>query len=245
MTENHGHSPLAQFEIHPIFDFKMGSFDLSFTNASLFMVLATSCIIFFMMGATRYRAMIPGRLQCAAEMLYEFIAGMIMENVGKDGLKFFPLIFSAFMFILFCNLLGMTPYSFTATSHIAVTFALAATLFLIVTLYGIVRHGTHFFALFVPEGVPSWIMPLIVPIELVSYIVRPVSLSIRLAANMIAGHVLLKIFAGFVVTLGVWGIFPQAFLVMFIGFEIFIACLQAYIFTMLLCIYLNDAVNLH
>ena len=245
MTEHHGHNPLAQFEIHPIFDFKMGGIDLSFTNASLFMVLAVSGIIFFMLGATRYRSLIPGRWQCMAEMIYEFIAGMLMENVGSDGLKFFPLIFSSFMFILFCNLLGMMPYSFTATSHIAVTFALAGGLFVIVTLFGLFRHGLHFFSLFAPQGVPAWIMPVIVPIELVSYLVRPVSLSIRLAANMIAGHVLLKIFAGFVLALGIWGIFPQAFLVVFIGFEIFIACLQAYIFTMLLCVYLNDAVNLH
>ena len=245
MSEQHGHNPLAQFEIHPLVDFKVGGVDLSFTNASLFMALAVSGIIFFILGSTRARAMVPGRWQCMAEMLYEFIAGMLHENVGKDGLKFFPLVFSTFMFILFCNLLGMMPYSFTATSHIAVTFALAAALFLAMTIFGLARHGLHFFSLFAPEGVPAWIMPVIIPIELVSYLVRPVSLSIRLAANMIAGHVLLKIFAGFVIALGIFGIFPGAFLVLFIGFEIFIACLQAYIFTMLLCVYLNDAVNLH
>ena len=245
MSEHQGHNPLAQFEIHPLIDFKMGGFDLSFTNASLFMVLAVSGIIFFMLGSTQNRSLVPGRWQCMAEMIYEFIAGMLHENVGPQGMRFFPLVFSAFMFILFCNMLGMMPYSFTATSHIAVTFGLAAVLFIIVTLYGVIRHGTHFFSLFAPEGVPAWIMPVIVPIELVSYLVRPVSLSIRLAANMIAGHVLLKIFAGFILVLGVFGIFPGAFLVVFIGFEIFIACLQAYIFTMLLCVYLNDAVNLH
>lgn len=239
------HSPLAQFEIHPLINFKAGTLDLSFTNASLFMVLAVSAIIFFMIGATRQRAMIPGRWQCMAEMAYEFIANLLRENVGSEGRKFFPLVFCTFMFILLCNLLGMVPYSFTATSHIAVTFALAAALFLIITAVGFIRHGLHFFSLFAPQGVPTWMMPVIVPIECISYLIRPVSLSIRLAANMIAGHVLLKVIAGFILPLGIFGILPGAFLVLFIGFEIFIACLQAYIFSMLLCVYLNDAVNLH
>lgn len=245
MSENQGHSPLAQFEIHPLIDLKSGTLDLSFTNASLFMVLAVSSIIFFMLGATRSRSIVPGRWQCMAEMAYEFIAGLLRENVGNEGRKFFPLVFSAFMFILFCNLLGMLPYSFTATSHIAVTFALAAALFFIVTVVGFARHGLHFLSLFAPQGVPLWMMPLIIPIECISYLIRPVSLSIRLAANMIAGHVLLKVIAGFILPLGVFGILPGASLVLFIGFEIFIACLQAYIFSMLLCVYLNDAVNLH
>lgn len=245
MSEKHGHSPLAQFEIHPILSLKTGALDLSFTNASLFMVLAVSAIIFFMIGSTRSRSLVPGRWQCMAEMVYEFIAGLLRENVGNEGRKFFPLIFCSFMFILFCNLAGMLPYSFTVTSHIAVTFALAAFLFLIVTIVGFARHGLHFLALFAPQGVPGWMMPVIVPIELISYLIRPVSLSIRLAANMIAGHVLLKVIAGFILPLGIFGILPGAFLVLFIGFEIFIACLQAYIFSMLLCVYLNDAVHLH
>jgi F-type H+-transporting ATPase subunit a len=159
------HSPLAQFEIHPLINFKAGTLDLSFTNASLFMVLAVSAIIFFMIGATRQRAMIPDRWQCMAEMAYEFIANLLRENVGSEGRKFFPLVFCTFMFILLCNLLGMVPYSFTATSHIAVTFSLAAALFLIITAVGFIRHGLHFFSLFAPQGVPTWMMPVIIPIE--------------------------------------------------------------------------------
>lgn len=246
MTEHHGHSPLAQFEIHPLIDFKAGDIDLSFTNASLMMVLAVSAILFFLIGSTRPRALVPGRWQAVAEMFYEFVANLIKENVGNEGRQYFPLIFSVFMFVLFCNLLGMLPYSFTVTSHIAVTFFMAGALFIMVTTVGIIRHGFHFFSLFLPQGTPGWMAPLMVLIELFAYLARPVSLSVRLAANMLAGHTMLKVIAGFVIMLGfIGGWAPFALLIALSGFEIFVAVLQAYIFAILLCVYLNDSVNLH
>ncbi len=238
------HSPLAQFEVHPILPLKFGQLDLSFTNASLWMVLVVGMVMLLMFVGASRRQLVPGRWQAGSEMLVDFVSGIVRENAGKDAMKYFPFIFSLFMFILFCNLFGMIPTSFTVTSHIIVTFALAAFIFIAVTLIGFVKHGTHFLSLFLPAGTPWWMMPLMIVIELVSYLARPVSLSIRLAANMLAGHLLLKIVAGFVM-IGILGIFPFAFLLIFTGFEIFIACLQAYIFTLLTCIYLNDALNLH
>lgn len=246
MADSHGHSPLAQFEIHPLMDITVGGVNLSFTNASLFMVLAVSGILLFLVGASRPRALVPGRLQATAEMFYEFIAGMMKENIGNEGRKYFPLVFSTFMFVLFTNLLGMLPYSFTVTSHIAVTFAIALFLFLFITVVGLVRHGLHFFSLFLPHGTPGWMAPLMVFIELFAYLARPVSLSVRLAANMLAGHTMLKVIAGFVIMLGfVGGWLPFALLIVLSGFEIFVAVLQAYIFAILVCVYLNDAVHLH
>lgn len=239
-----GHSPLAQFEVYPIIPIHIAGYDLSFTNASLWMLVAIASASLFMYLGSRKAALVPGRLQAASEMMVEFVGGIVTDNAGKDALKYFPLIFTLFLFILFCNLSGMVPFSFTVTSHIIVTFAMAAILFLGVTIIGFVRHGTHFLSLFLPAGTPWWMVPLMVLIELVSYLARPVSLSIRLAANMLAGHLLLKIIAGFVM-IGLLGVFPFAFLLIFTGFEIFIACLQAYIFTLLTCIYLNDALNLH
>jgi len=177
-------------------------------------------------------------------MMVEFVSGIVHNNAGKEAMQFFPLIFSLFMFVLFANLCGMIPMSFTVTSHIIVTFAMAAILFIGITILGFVKHGTHFLSLFLPAGTPWWMVPLMIVIELVSYMARPISLSIRLAANMLAGHLLLKIVAGFVM-IGLLGVFPFAFLLIFTGFEIFIACLQAYIFTLLICIYLNDAIHLH
>lgn len=242
----HGHSPLAQFEIHPLIGIDAGGVDLSFTNASLFMVLAVSGILFFLIGASRQRALVPGRLQATAEMFYEFIANLMKENVGNEGRRYFPLVFSTFMFVLFTNLLGMLPYSFTVTSHIIVTFALAFFLFLFVTGVGLYRHGFHFFSLFLPQGTPGWMAPLMVFIELFAYLARPISLSVRLAANMLAGHTMLKVIAGFVVMLGfLGGWLPFALLIVLSGFEIFVAVLQAYIFAILICVYLNDAVHLH
>lgn len=238
------HSPLAQFEVHPILPLQIGSLDLSFTNASLWMVIVVAAISLLMFMGVRRAALVPGRWQSANEMLVEFVGGMIQDNAGKDAMKYFPLIFTLFMFLLFCNVLGMIPTSFTVTSHIIVTFAMAAIVFIAVTVLGFIKHGTHFLSLFLPHGTPWWMAPLMILIELVSYLARPVSLSIRLAANMLAGHLLMKIVAGFV-AIGFWGIFPFAFLLIFTAFEIFIACLQAYIFTMLTCIYLNDALNLH
>lgn len=243
-TEQH-HSPLDQFKVHPIFEFKIGGLDLSFTNASLFMILAVAAIFALMHFGTRKKAMVPGRLQSVAEMSYEFISGMLHENVGKEGKKYVPFIFSLFMFVLFCNLLGMLPFSFTVTSHIIVTFALAAMVFLSVVIIGFARHGLHFFSLFLPQGVPVILAPLLVVIEMISFLARPLTLSVRLAGNMIAGHVLLKVIASFVVMMGIAGILPLAFLVLLIGFEIFIAALQAYIFSILASVYLNDAVHLH
>ncbi|MFW0777107.1 MAG: F0F1 ATP synthase subunit A [Rickettsiales bacterium] len=238
------HSPLAQFEVYPLVPFQIAGLDLSFTNASLWMVIAITAVTLFMMQAVRYRQLVPGRWQAASELLIGFVSNIVEENAGKKAQKYFPFIFTLFMFILFCNLLGMIPASFTVTSHIIVTFAMAATIFLGVTLIGFAKHGLHFLSLFLPAGTPLWMAPLMILIELVSYLARPVSLSIRLAANMLAGHLLLKIMAGFVM-IGALGVFPFAFLLIFTGFEIFIACLHAYIFTLLTCIYLNDALNLH
>lgn len=246
MSEQHGHSPLAQFEVFPLLDIKMGGLDLSFTNASLFMVLAMSGILFFLIGATRRRALVPGRWQCAAEMVYDFIGKLLKENVGNEGRRFFPLVFSLFLFVLTLNLLGMMPYGFTVTSHVAVTFAMSIVLFLFLTVYGFVRHGTHFLRMFLPEGTPIWMAPMMILVELFAYLARPFSLSIRLTANMFAGHVIMKVIAGFVIALGfLAGWLPFAFLLVFTGFEIFVAVLQAYIFTVLLCVYINDSVNMH
>ena len=217
------------------------------------MVLAVASITLLLSYGMRKRAMVPGRLQNVSEMLYELISGMVNENMGKDGRKYVPFIFSLFTFILFCNMLGMLPYSFTSTSHILVTFGLAITVFIVVLLTGFIKHGLGFFKLFVPSGVPIAILPLIVPIEIVSFLARPISLSLRLAAAMTAGHIALKVFAGFVLML--WGagmlgpffgvVLPIPILVALIGLEFFIAALQAYIFSMLTSIYLNDALHGH
>jgi len=208
--------------------------------------LAVSIALLFLTMAMNNRSLVPSRMQSIAELSYEFVANMIRENVGKEGMKYFPFVFSLFIFVLMCNMLGMLPGSFTVTSHIVVTFALAALVFVVVTGIGFARHGLGYLKLFVPDGVPMWLMPLIVPIELISYLIRPVSLSVRLFANMMAGHTMLKVFAGFVVSLGVvGGIAPLIATVAFTGLELVVAFLQAFIFTVLTCIYLNDAVNMH
>lgn len=241
-----GHSPLSQFEVTTIIPMPpLLGYNIDFTNSSLFMCLAVLGIFAFMFFGMRRRALVPGRLQCAAEMTYEMVAGIVKDTVGQEGKQYFPLIFSLFMFVLFCNLLGMVPYSFTVTSHIIVTFALALFVFLTVTMIGFMRHGLHFLHLFVPAGVPLWLAPLLIPIEIISYLARPITLSIRLAANMTAGHILLKVVAGFVSALGLFGVVPLLLLVGLIGFEFFIALLQAYIFTILTCVYLHDAVHMH
>jgi F-type H+-transporting ATPase subunit a len=240
-----GHSPLEQFAIDRLIHIPIGGLDASFTNSSLFMVIAIALITLFLTLAMRQSALVPGRWQSMAELSYEFIGKMIRDNVGQEGRQYFPFIFSLFMFILFCNLLGMVPYSFTVTSHIVVTFALALVVFLGVTVIGFIRHGAHFLKLFVPSGVPIALLPLLVIIEVLSYLIRPVSLSVRLFANMLAGHTMLKVFGGFVVALGVLGGWaPLAFVVALTGLEIGIAILQAYVFAILTCIYLNDAINL-
>ncbi len=236
---------MKQFEIRPLVEINIGGFDASFTNSSLFMVIAVSLATLFLILSMRGRALVPGRWQSLAEISYEFIAGMVRDNVGPEGRKFFPFIFTLFMFILFGNMLGMLPYSFTFTSHIIVTFIMAIFVFLGVTIVGFAKHGFKFFGLLLPEGVPWYIIPVLVPIELLSYLVRPVSLSLRLFANMTAGHTMLKVFAGFIVTLGFLGVAPLLIVTALTGLEFIIAFLQAYVFTILTCIYLNDSLHLH
>ena len=189
--------------------------------------------------------LLPTRFQSVVEMTYEFASNTLRENAGESARPYFPFIFTMFMFILMCNLLGMVPYSFTATSHIIVTFMLAMIVFVTVTLIAIIKHGTKFLMFFLPAGTPWWMAPVMYLIELFAYLTRPVSLSIRLAANMMAGHTILKVLAGFVILMGIGGVIPFAFLVILTGFEIGIAILHAYIFTVLSCVYLNDALHLH
>lgn len=244
-------SPLEQFQIKPLTQplFDIGGHPVSITNSALAMLVATAIVAVFLTVGIRKQAMVPGRLQSMVEMSYEFIANMIRDNVGTEGRRYFPFVFTLFMFVLFGNLLGMIPGAFTFTSHLAVTFALAAVIFVAVTIIGFARHGTHYFRMFFPHGAPLASAPILIPIELISYLSRPVSLSVRLFANMTAGHIILKIFAGFVVSLGAFylipGIVPLAFLVALIALEFFVAFLQAYIFTILTCIYLNDAIHMH
>jgi F-type H+-transporting ATPase subunit a len=240
------HSPMEQFEITTIKHFELFGYDVSFTNSSLFMVVALIAIVGFLVYAMRDRALVPGRLQSIAEIVYEYVNNIVTENLGEDGKKYFPWVFTIFIFILALNLLGMIPGNFTVTSHIIVTFALAAMVWLAATLIGFAKHGFGYLKLFVPSGVPLWLMPVIIPIELISYFIRPISHSVRLFANMMAGHTMLKVFAGFAVSLPVWGkIAPLGFMVAFTGLEFLVAFLQALIFTVLTCIYLNDAVNMH
>ncbi len=244
------HNPLAQFEVKKIFTLPdVFGYDISFTNASLLMSLSVIAVALFMGLGMRRRELVPGRFQSMVEMTYNFVADMLTETAGADSMRYFPIIFSLFIFILFCNLFGMIPYSYTVTSHIIVTFAFAAFAFIGVTCIGFYKHGLHFLHFFLPSGLPGGIGGLLlavfmVVIEFFSYLARPVSLSIRLAANMMAGHTLLKIMASFV-GVGLIGIFPFAFILIFTGFEIFVACLQAYIFALLCSVYLNDALHMH
>jgi len=245
MSAGEKHSPLAQFEIKSLYDININDMSLNFTNSALFMVLSVVVSVSFLLYATKDKLIIPNKLQASAESLYNFIKDMLLNNTGAAGMKFFPLVFSLFIFVLFCNLLGMFPYSYTATSHVIVTFALAALLFVVIVIAAFKKHGLKFLSIFMPSGTPLWLAPLLISIELFAYLARPVSLSIRLAANMTAGHTMMKVIAGFVISLGyIGGWLPLLFLVMLTGFEIFVAILQAYIFTMLACVYLNDAVHL-
>jgi F-type H+-transporting ATPase subunit a len=239
------HSPLEQFEIHPILPINIGGLDLSFTNSALWMVIAAGLVYVLVMYGARHRSMVPGRLQSLVELSYEFIADMVGSTVGKEGVKYFPFFFTLFMFILFGNALGVIPGSFTFTSHIIVTFSTAIFVVTAVTLIGIIRHGWHFFSLFAPGGCPIYVMPLLVPIEILSYAMRPISLSLRLAINMTAGHIMLKTFAGFIIALGIFGFAPLALTIGLTGLELAIAFLQAYVFTVLSCIYLQDTMHLH
>ena len=241
--------PMHQFEIQRWYDLELFGIDASFTNSSAFMVAAVLLSSFFLIFSTRRHAIIPGRAQSVAELAYEFVANMVRDNVGAAGMKYFPFIFTLFIFVLMLNMLGMLPlgpYSFTVTSHIIVTFALAAVVFIGVTLIGFAKHGLGYLKFFVPSGVPAPLLVLLVPIEVISYLTRPVSLSVRLFANMMAGHTMLKVFAAFVVSLGLLGGWaPLAFMIPFTGLEILVAFLQAYVFAILSCIYLNDALHMH
>jgi len=237
--------PLHQFEVQRLVTVNVGGLDLSFTNSALWMVISVAAITGFMMLATSSRSLVPGRLQSISEILYEMIANMVRQNVGTEGRAYFPFIFSLFLFILFGNLLGMVPIGFTFTSHLVVTFFMAIVIFITVTIIGFVRHGAGFLRLFFPEGAPLWTAVILVPIELISYLSRPVSLSLRLFANMMAGHLLMKVFAGFTLLMGLAGVVPLAALVGITAYEFLVAVLQAYIFTILTCVYLNDAINLH
>jgi len=242
-----GHSPLAQFEIKTIYALpEVYGIDMSLTNTALWMLLSILGVGLFFALAMRKRAVVPGRMQSLAEMTYEFVEGIVDENAGHAGRKFFPFIFTLFLFVLFMNLFGMLPYAFTPTSHIIVTFALGALVFLGVVVVGLIKQGpVGFFKHFIPEGLPLLLIPLVFAIELVSYLSRPFSLGIRLAANMTAGHTMMKVIAGFVVPLGVFGVAPVAFLVFMTGFEIFVAILQAYVFALLACMYLGEALADH
>jgi F-type H+-transporting ATPase subunit a len=238
--------PMHQFEIKRLIPLEIFGFDASFTNSALFMSIAAVLITLFMVLAMRKGALVPGRLQSVAELSYEFVANMVRDNVGTSGMKYFPFIFTLFMFVLALNMLGMVPYSFTVTSHIIVTFALAAFIFVGVTLIGFWKHGIGFLKFFVPSGVPFLMLPLLVVIEVISYLTRPVSLSVRLFANMMAGHTMLKVFGSFVAALGLLGGWAVlGLMVAFTGLELLVAFLQAYVFAILTCIYLNDALHMH
>ena len=240
-------NPMEQFNVYRIGpEISLGDVDISFTNASLFMLVSTLIIISIFFAGTRRKTIIPSKIQLLTEISYTFVFKMISDTIGSKGKPYFPFIFSLFMFILFCNMLGMLPYAFTVTSHIIVTFALAATIFIGVTVIGFIKHGLRYLKLFVPSGVPLVLLPFIVIIEIISYLSRPLSLSVRLFANMMAGHTMLKVFGGFVISLGIiGGWLPLSFTVALTGLEILIAFLQAYVFAILTCIYLNDALNLN
>ena len=237
-------SPMHQFVIGRMNDWQLGGLDISFSKAAAFMFAAVAVATLFLVLTTSRRAMVPGRWQSVAELWYEFIADMIKETIGAEGRKYFPFVFTLFSFIVMCNLLGMLPYSYTVTSHIAVTITLALAVFLLTSFIGITKHGMNFLSFFVPKGVPLVMLFLVVPIEVLSYFMRPISHSVRLFANMTAGHTMLKVFGGFVGKMGVFGVLPFALIVALTGLELAIAVLQAYVFTILTCLYLNDAVHL-
>jgi F-type H+-transporting ATPase subunit a len=244
--------PIEQFNIEPLFRIgQIGGQPIYFTNSSAYMFLAVAVISLLMIGGSAGRQLVPGRFQSIAEITYEFVASTIRGNAGTEGMKFFPLIFSLFMFICVSNLIGVIPYAFTVSSHIIVTAALALLVFFTVLIYGVYKNGMKFFKIFVPSGIPIYILPLVVFIEIFSFFLRPISHSVRLFANMLAGHIALKVFAGFVAMLGVslgavgWigGIAPLGLTVALYALELLVAFLQAYVFAILTCIYLNDAIH--
>jgi F-type H+-transporting ATPase subunit a len=241
--------PIHQFDLQHLVQLKLFGWDVSFTNSSAFMVLAVLVTTAFFLYAMRSRALVPGRMQSVAEISHEFVAGMLRESTGREGMKFFPFVFTLFIFIFVCNMLGMIPGGFTVTSHIIVTAALAALVFLTVLVVGFAKNGLHFLKLFVPSGVPIFVLPLVTLIEIISFLSRPISHSVRLFANMLAGHITLKVFGGFIVMLMGAGSFalltPLPFLmaIAITALEVLVAFLQAYVFTMLTCMYLNDALH--
>jgi len=243
--------PIHQFEIHNIVTLgHIGQHEIAFTNSALFMAITVVGIWALLVGGSSARALVPGRLQSIAELSYEFVANTIESTAGKAGMKFFPLVFTLFMFILVANIIGLIPYTFTVTSHIIITAAMALLVFLTVLVYGFYKNGLGFFRLFVPSGIPIYILPLIVFIEVLSFLSRPISHSVRLFANMLAGHITLKVFASFVTLLGGLGIagiagavLPLALVVALTALELLVAFLQAYVFAILTCIYLNDAIH--
>lgn len=248
--------PISQFKIKDIFTIggsgeeAASGFSIAFTNSSLFMVLTVLTISLFLILTTSGRGLVPGRLQLISESMYEFVANMVRSSAGTEGMKFFPFVFSLFMFVLIANLLGMVPFFFTVTSHIIVTFALAMLVISVVIVYGFWKNGIGFLKLFAPAGVPGYLLPIVVPIEVISFLSRPISLSVRLFANMLAGHITLKVFAGFIVTMssaGIFGIFgatlPLAMTIGLTALEFLVAALQAYVFALLTSMYINDAIH--
>ena len=243
--------PIHQFQVINYFTLgKVGSTEIAFTNSALYMGIAVGLTAALMLGATAGRQLVPGRMQSIAELAYEFVADTIRNTIGEGGMQFFPLVFSLFMFILVSNMVGLIPYNFTVASHIIVTAALALLVFVTVLVYGFWKNGLHFFNLFVPKGIPWFVLPLIVFIEVLSFLSRPISHSVRLFANMLAGHITLKVFAGFVTMLGGLGFvgwlgatLPLALTVALTALELLVAFLQACVFTILTCIYLNDALH--
>lgn len=243
----HMHSPLEQFTVKPIYELPTWhGIDLSITNSALFLILATLSVWFFYTLAMRKKSMVPGRLQSTGEVIYQFVQEIVGENAGKEGLKYFPFFFTLFLFIVTLNMLGMIPYSFAPTAHIIVTLGLGATTFIVIFLIGMIKQGPiHFFGHFLPKGIPLWILPLLFVIEMVSFLSRPFSLAIRLAANIGAGHTLMKVMASLVFPMGLLGVLPIAFIVFMTGLEFFVAILQAYVFTLLACLYLGEALGDH
>ena len=243
--------PIHQFQITKLFTIiKIGTAEIALTNSAVYMIVAVTVISVFLIGSTRSRALVPGRMQSAAEMLYEFVADMIRGATGPEGMQFFPLVFTLFAFILVVNVMGLIPYGFTVTSHLIITVALALLVFLTVIIAGFWKHGLHFLKLFVPSGIPIYILPLVTFIEVLSFLSRPVSHSVRLFANMLAGHITLKVFGGFVTMLGAFGllgwlgaVLPLGLTVALTALELLVAVLQAYVFAILTCIYLNDAIH--
>lgn len=238
-------NPFDQFKVNNIVEISLFGHDVSLTNAAMFMLVAISIICIFFFYASKKASIIPNKSQGLAELLFDFTNNTLVEAAGPSSKKFAPFIFTLFSFILVLNIMGLLPYGFTVTSQLIITFSLAILVFTIVIITGLIKHKLKFFSLFMPNGTPIYLAPLMILIELFSFLARPISLAIRLAGNMIAGHVLLKVLGSFALLMGVAGLFPVSFMVIMVGFELFVAILQAYIFTMLTCIYLNDAINLH